>query len=76
VKPTILGIYPAHKMMRTRTSLEVVTTGRRILDLEWKGGRDRIIEVKVEEWTHRHIGYTWEPLKKMIRLKGELNNNQ
>jgi hypothetical protein len=33
VKPTILGIYPTHKVMRTRTSLEVVTTGKRILDL-------------------------------------------
>jgi hypothetical protein len=34
VKLTILGIYPAHKVTRTRTSLEVITTGRRILDLE------------------------------------------
>jgi hypothetical protein len=34
MKPTILGIYPTHKVTRTRTSLEVVTTRRRILDLE------------------------------------------
>jgi hypothetical protein len=34
MKPTKLAIYTAQKAMRTRTSLEVVTTGRRILDLK------------------------------------------
>jgi hypothetical protein len=48
MKPTILGIYPAHKAMMTRNSLEIVTMGRSILDLEWKGGRARLVEVKAE----------------------------
>jgi hypothetical protein len=34
--------------MRTKTSLEVVTTGRRSLDLGRKGGGARLVEVKAE----------------------------
>jgi hypothetical protein len=34
MKPIKKGIYTTQKVTRTRTSLEVVTTGRRILDLE------------------------------------------
>jgi hypothetical protein len=48
MKPTILGIYPVHKATTTRNSLEIVTTGRSILDLELKGGRARHVEVKAE----------------------------
>jgi hypothetical protein len=34
--------------MRTKTSLEVITTWRRPLDLERKGGGARLIEVQAE----------------------------
>jgi hypothetical protein len=46
MKPTILGIYLVHNVMRT--SLEAFTTGRRPINLKQRGGVARLVEVKAE----------------------------
>jgi hypothetical protein len=46
IKPTILGIYLVHNVMRTL--LEVFTTGRRSIDLKQRGGVARLVEVKAD----------------------------